>query len=188
MCLSRPYHLKFFKGCLTQILLGPFLNTLSHVSPTLQELSVAIKNCANSIQELLYDVWSLRFDGQNILFQTLFLEFSFSLSLPSDKHDQASGYLVHLKLYTRANIAKVWFLLFMVVKSISDHFSSYTSSIKFSIKNQKCRKNLVKYLMKTLSKTVLPKDTYTLYYCTKASALQINIPLPVTMNRKIKKL
>ena len=30
-CLSRPYHLKTFKGCLPQILLGPFLNTLTHV-------------------------------------------------------------------------------------------------------------------------------------------------------------
>ena len=27
--LSRPYHFKFFKGCLPQILLGPFLNTLT---------------------------------------------------------------------------------------------------------------------------------------------------------------
>ena len=30
--LSRPYHFKFFKGCLPQILLGPFLNTLSHMT------------------------------------------------------------------------------------------------------------------------------------------------------------
>ena len=30
VCLSRPYSFKFFKGCLSQILLGPFLNTLSH--------------------------------------------------------------------------------------------------------------------------------------------------------------
>ena len=28
ICLSRPHHLKFCKGCLPQILLGPFLNTL----------------------------------------------------------------------------------------------------------------------------------------------------------------
>ena len=28
VCLSRPYHFKFFKGCLPQMLLGPFLNTL----------------------------------------------------------------------------------------------------------------------------------------------------------------
>ena len=30
--LGRPYHVKFFKGRLPQILLGPFLNTLSHIS------------------------------------------------------------------------------------------------------------------------------------------------------------
>ena len=31
ICLSRPYHFKFFKGCLPQILLDPLLNTLSHI-------------------------------------------------------------------------------------------------------------------------------------------------------------
>ena len=30
-CVSRPYSFKFFKGCLPKILLGPFLNTLSHL-------------------------------------------------------------------------------------------------------------------------------------------------------------
>ena len=29
--LSRPHHFKFFKGCLPQISLGPFWNTLSHM-------------------------------------------------------------------------------------------------------------------------------------------------------------
>ena len=29
--LSRPYHFKFFKGCLPEILLGPLLNTSAHV-------------------------------------------------------------------------------------------------------------------------------------------------------------
>ena len=32
VCLRRTYHFKFFKGCLPQILLGPFLNTLSQMS------------------------------------------------------------------------------------------------------------------------------------------------------------
>ena len=32
LCLSRPYTFKFFKGCLSQILLRPLLNTLSHLS------------------------------------------------------------------------------------------------------------------------------------------------------------
>ena len=30
-CLCRPYPFKIFKGCLPQILLGPFLSTLSHI-------------------------------------------------------------------------------------------------------------------------------------------------------------
>ena len=30
-CISRLYHFKFFSGCLPQILLGPFLDTLSHI-------------------------------------------------------------------------------------------------------------------------------------------------------------
>ena len=35
LCLSRPYHFKFFKGCLPQVVLGPFLNTLPHITETL---------------------------------------------------------------------------------------------------------------------------------------------------------
>ena len=31
VCLSTPYHFRFAKGCLPQILLGPFLNTLPHM-------------------------------------------------------------------------------------------------------------------------------------------------------------
>ena len=31
VCLSRPYHFRYFKGCLPKILLGPFLNTLAHM-------------------------------------------------------------------------------------------------------------------------------------------------------------
>ena len=33
VCWGRPYYFKFFKGGLPQILLGPFLNTLPHMSP-----------------------------------------------------------------------------------------------------------------------------------------------------------
>ena len=32
VCLGRRYHFKFFKGFLPQILLGPFLNTLSQMN------------------------------------------------------------------------------------------------------------------------------------------------------------
>ena len=31
ICLSTPYHFKFFESCLPQILLGPFLNTLTQL-------------------------------------------------------------------------------------------------------------------------------------------------------------
>ena len=30
---TKPYHLNIFKGCLPQILLGPFLNALTQMSP-----------------------------------------------------------------------------------------------------------------------------------------------------------
>ena len=38
-CLSKPYHFKFFKGCLPPFLLGPFWNTLSQISVILTSLS-----------------------------------------------------------------------------------------------------------------------------------------------------
>ena len=31
VCQSRPYHFNFFKGCLPQSSLDPFLNTLYHI-------------------------------------------------------------------------------------------------------------------------------------------------------------
>ena len=31
VCLGKPYHFILFKGCLPQILLGPFMNTLTHL-------------------------------------------------------------------------------------------------------------------------------------------------------------
>ena len=43
-CLCRPYHSKFFKGCLPQISLGPFLNTLCHM-----HIVPRIANCGKKI-------------------------------------------------------------------------------------------------------------------------------------------
>ena len=34
ICLSRLYHIKFFKGCLSQMSLGPFMNIVSHIINT----------------------------------------------------------------------------------------------------------------------------------------------------------
>ena len=41
VCLSRPYHFKFFKGCLPQLSHGPFLNTLSHLSIFIHQLNLS---------------------------------------------------------------------------------------------------------------------------------------------------
>ena len=38
MVLSRPYHFTFFKGCLPQILLGPFWNTLPQMVLLIQQM------------------------------------------------------------------------------------------------------------------------------------------------------
>ena len=43
VCLGRPYHFRFFKGCLPQIILGPFLNTLTH-----------LRHCQLSTMKLFY--------------------------------------------------------------------------------------------------------------------------------------
>ena len=37
---SRPYPFKFFKGCLPQIFLGPFLNTLSHTAISKKDVGI----------------------------------------------------------------------------------------------------------------------------------------------------
>ena len=52
VCLSRPYHFKFFKGSLLQILLGPFLNTVS----SLVILNLQ-KRIQNPIKHLRWNFW-----------------------------------------------------------------------------------------------------------------------------------
>ena len=39
----RPYHFKFFKGCRPQILLGPFLNTLTYLQLRTKQVSLRYK-------------------------------------------------------------------------------------------------------------------------------------------------
>ena len=48
---SRPYAFKFLKGCLPQILLGPLLNTLSHIYS--DELNKQVNNLTSLITTLL---------------------------------------------------------------------------------------------------------------------------------------
>ena len=70
VCLGRPYHFKFYKGCILLILLGPFVNTLTHLIyqsalPLILLISHSInkKITASNIKRLL----------QTMRTQTLFL-------------------------------------------------------------------------------------------------------------------
>ena len=51
VCLSRPYPFKLFKGCLPQILLGPFMNTLSHMQ-RLGKLQMVLKSLLTYFKKL----------------------------------------------------------------------------------------------------------------------------------------
>ena len=44
VCLGKPYHFTFFKGCLPQIILSPFLNTLCHVFPKTENICFSSKH------------------------------------------------------------------------------------------------------------------------------------------------
>ena len=91
--LNRPYHFKFFKGCLPQILLDPFLNTLSQMqlhnqrcninknmteqppytnkihtcAPLFNEISMTQKMKLLSLIESIYLIlnWKLKFTNSN---------------------------------------------------------------------------------------------------------------------------
>ena len=43
------YHFKLFKGCLSQILLGPFLNTLTHLFVNIQGALCHVRNELKSV-------------------------------------------------------------------------------------------------------------------------------------------
>ena len=52
---SRPYHFKFFKGCLPQISLGPFLNILSQIMVSvslLHKILFALQGILVSMQKI----------------------------------------------------------------------------------------------------------------------------------------
>ena len=53
ICLSRLYHIKSFKGCLPQISIVPFLNTLSHVHSV--KLNFSSTELTFMRDDLLYD-------------------------------------------------------------------------------------------------------------------------------------
>ena len=57
--LARPYRFEFFKGFDPQVLIGPFLNTLSHL---LNLLACEVKTrCTNDLYENLFPIHQLNF-------------------------------------------------------------------------------------------------------------------------------
>ena len=73
ICLSRPYHFKIFKGCLPQILLGPFLNTCSHLGPCdtyITELSTKFRTLWHIYDETVGEI-----SWQRLLAVTYFCKF-----------------------------------------------------------------------------------------------------------------
>ena len=61
VCLGRPYHFKFFKACLPQVLLGPFLNTLD---PYVDHKKVSLVLVLFSISQrwlALHSIWNFFF-------------------------------------------------------------------------------------------------------------------------------
>ena len=53
-CLGRPYHFKSLKGCLPQIVLGPFLNTLTHIKAFLQKISMTFPDVTGGCKTKYY--------------------------------------------------------------------------------------------------------------------------------------
>ena len=63
--MTQQYYLKFFKGCLPQVLLGPFLNTLSHLVMKLGQLvdqlrAIRDRNSLKFIRAKMYSYSKLR--------------------------------------------------------------------------------------------------------------------------------
>ena len=49
VCLGKPYHFKFYKGWVSQILLGPFLNTLFQIYLRISTGSKGFHAVSNSL-------------------------------------------------------------------------------------------------------------------------------------------
>ena len=99
--LGRPYPFKFFKDCLLQILLGPFLNTLSHLYLVLEMLEIAFY--------LTLSAFIISFI--NIIFHYCNLNNYFFL------HTTRSGLRSHSKTVT--------LLYWIVVSDYSEDFGNY---------------------------------------------------------------
>ena len=56
VCPSKPYHFKLFKGCLPQILPGPFLNTLTQIQFYLKNPRICYKETETQPQNIFWEL------------------------------------------------------------------------------------------------------------------------------------
>ena len=82
-CLSRPYYFKVFKGCLPQILLCPFLNTLSQIFTKVASLSCGLTSSETFLKQTIFKraASSLTFAVNYliVIFHKIWLQFSVTL-------------------------------------------------------------------------------------------------------------
>ena len=67
VCVRRPYPLKFFKGCLSQILLDPFLNTWTELLLRFIEDRLVIWFCEGVIQKFYSGAAPHRSSSEKVL-------------------------------------------------------------------------------------------------------------------------
>ena len=133
ICLARPYPFKFFKDCLPPILLGPFLNTLSHylviIHLRIQNIKTQFKNKHRLLLQNYCTIsWKItaamkshykesqRFktanflqqDSKVVIFSVNFTEF---FRLATSHNNSGSVFLIYV------NKDRQYFIFFLLMKS-----------------------------------------------------------------------
>ena len=94
---SKPHSFRFFKGCLPQILLGQFLNTLSHIILVACRGNISIKK--HSFVDVLQNTCSRKF--RNIYRKTPVLESLFNKVAGNKKGLRHRCFLVNIAKFSR---------------------------------------------------------------------------------------
>ena len=122
LCLSRPYHSKYFIGCLPEILLGPFLNNLSHKC-------IILVNC--SCVYLGLHRYSIFFFRNNLSFA-----WNYKFFILQEIH-QMFYFLKFIKgFFSLLKFLKKFLIFqFMITDSVKDSQSSKTEGLQLLWKN-----------------------------------------------------
>ena len=140
VCLGRPYHFKFFKGCFPQILIGPFLNNLSHM-----EDSITRHYYAFQINSIILSITFLYPPKTSENFGFLM----FSWSIERKNSEQIGWYrnrislIKHFGFYTKIYLELgvliqklIWYIFIFVCSSIPANI------YPFKVKNRNIKKGV----------------------------------------------